>query len=69
MNAVYTISEFCAAHKISRAFYYKLSKEGRGPAEMRVGRRVLIREEAAAAWRADLEQQSATSKETLAPRR
>ena len=32
---VFTISEFCAAHNISRAFYYLLKARGEGPARPR----------------------------------
>lgn len=58
MSIVYSISEFCEAHRISKAFYYKLAKEGRGPVVMRVGRRRLITELAASKWRDDLERRS-----------
>jgi hypothetical protein len=47
----YTIPEFCQSHKLSEAFYFKLKSEGRGPLEMKVGRRRMISAEAAAAWR------------------
>jgi hypothetical protein len=49
--ATYTIAEFCWAHRISLAFYYVLRERGEGPVEMRIGARVLISMEAAAAWR------------------
>ena len=47
----YTIPEFCARHRISRPFLYKLFERGSGPRVMRVGSRVLITREAAADWR------------------
>ena len=51
-RAAYTISEFCDAHRISRAQYYNLRKLGQGPDEARAGDRiVLITNEAAARWR------------------
>jgi len=51
-RAAYTISEFCNAHRISRAHYYNLKKLGQGPDEARAGdRTVLITIEAAARWR------------------
>ena len=51
-RAAYTISEFCDAHRISRAQYYKLKKLGQGPDEARASdRTVLITIEAAARWR------------------
>jgi predicted DNA-binding transcriptional regulator AlpA len=36
-DASFTIDEFCRVEKISRAFYYKLKKQGRGPREMKLG--------------------------------
>lgn len=49
---VMSIDQFCQAHEISRQFFNKLNKTGGGPAIIKVGRRVLISTEAAAAWRA-----------------
>jgi predicted DNA-binding transcriptional regulator AlpA len=46
-----SIPEFCEAHGISDAFYYKLKKQGKGPREMKVGARTLITFESAAEWR------------------
>jgi hypothetical protein len=54
-RAAYTIDEFCAAHRISRRKFYELEEEGTGPRLMRVGSKVLISIEAAAAWRAERE--------------
>jgi hypothetical protein len=48
---VFNIPEFCEAHDISEAFYYKLKKQGEGPREMKVGARTLISSESAAEWR------------------
>jgi hypothetical protein len=48
---VYTVKEFCAAHRISINHYYVLKKKGMTPREMRVGHRNLISHDAAAAWR------------------
>jgi hypothetical protein len=47
-----TVDEFCAAHNISRTFFYELRSAGKGPASMMVGGRHLISIEAAARWRA-----------------
>ena len=47
----YTIGEFCYAHRISTAYYYKQRKLGFGPQEMILGRRRIISAEAAADWR------------------
>jgi hypothetical protein len=45
----YSVSEFCARHRISVQAFYKFRKQM--PATFRVGARVLISKEAAAAWR------------------
>jgi predicted DNA-binding transcriptional regulator AlpA len=47
----FTISEFCAAHRISRSWLYKEWKAGRGPRIKRIGSKVIITSEAAADWR------------------
>lgn len=56
----YTIAEFCAAHRISRAQYYVLKSKGRAPREMRSepNSGVRISREAAADWRRSLETQA-----------
>ena len=48
-----TVDQFCLLHNISNATYYKLRKEGRAPAVMHLGAKVLISREDAAAWRAE----------------
>lgn len=52
----YSVAEFCAAHRIGRTFFYELLKQRRAPRLMKLGRRVLISAEAAADWRAAMEQ-------------
>ena len=51
----FSVDEFCAAHGISRAMFYKLGKKNNAPRIMRVGTRTLISEEAAADWRRRME--------------
>ncbi|WBL76026.1 hypothetical protein I3J27_23685 [Bradyrhizobium xenonodulans] len=50
-----SIDEFCARHRISRRLFYKLKSEGLMPVTFKLGTRVLISREAAAAWRRALE--------------
>ncbi|WP_247316276.1 hypothetical protein [Bradyrhizobium sp. 141] len=50
-RAAYSISEFCEAHRICEAFYYKLRAAGLGPREMRILGKVTISIEAALEWR------------------
>jgi predicted DNA-binding transcriptional regulator AlpA len=45
-----TIKQFCAAHAISRAFFYKLLRAGQGPRIAKIGRKTIISDEAAAEW-------------------
>jgi hypothetical protein len=54
-RAAYTIDEWCAAHRLSRRKYYDLVEQGISPRIMRIGTRVLVSVEAAAAWRAERE--------------
>jgi hypothetical protein len=49
-RAVYSIAEFCEAHGISQAMYFKMKSQGLGPVEMRIGSRRLISFESANAW-------------------
>lgn len=46
-----TISEFCRAHGISKAFFYLLQARGQAPRVMKVGARRLISVEEAQRWR------------------
>lgn len=52
----YNVNQFCAAHDLSRSFFYDLLRSGDGPRIMRVRGRTLISQEAAAEWRAQCEQ-------------
>jgi len=54
-KAASSIDEFCAAHSISRAMFYKLLKQGNGPRLMNVGTRKLVSDESAAEWRRQME--------------
>ncbi len=51
----YSVAEFCTAHRISRAFFYKLAADGKGPSVMKVGNRTLIARDAAEQWRKAME--------------
>jgi hypothetical protein len=53
--ACFSIASFCVAHHLSESMFFKMRAEGWGPAEMRVGSRVLITFEAATRWRAQRE--------------
>lgn len=54
-SLTFSVDEFCHAHNISRAFFYKLRTRGLGPREMKIGTRTIISREAAADWRRDRE--------------
>jgi hypothetical protein len=47
----YSVDEFCTRHRFSSQLFYKLQPLGLMPATFRLGTRVLISREAAAAWR------------------
>jgi hypothetical protein len=51
----FSIGEFCRRNRISIQLFYKLKKVGMMPATFRLGARVLISKEAAAAWRRERE--------------
>lgn len=56
---MHTIAEFLELTRISRTFYYRLQARGEGPAETRIGTRVLIAKDTAAAWIKSREKQAA----------
>jgi sirohydrochlorin ferrochelatase len=58
-----TIGEFCRAHNISIAFFYRLQALGQGPRVMRLGTRRLISVEEAQRWRAERTVASASEHE------
>ncbi len=51
----YTVHNFCKAHQISKAHFYRMLRVGKGPKIIRLGARTLISAEAAAAWRKRME--------------
>lgn len=51
-----TIAEFCERNgKLSKSFFHKLVKDGKGPRLIKAGRRTLIAPGANAEWRAQME--------------
>jgi hypothetical protein len=56
VKPIYSVKEFCCQHGISRALFYKLRQEGNGPGVIKAGKRTLITNEAAEAWRRSLEE-------------
>ena len=52
----YSIQQFCALHGISIDTYFRMQRQGLGPATMKVLNRTLISVESAAAWRRAREQ-------------
>jgi hypothetical protein len=57
-RSAYTVPQFCAEHGIGRNRYFTLQNEGLGPRTYKVGKRIYISAEAAAEWRAMMEQRS-----------
>jgi excisionase family DNA binding protein len=56
---MFSVSEFCRNHGISRGTFYKLLGEGRAPKAVKIGRRTLISGEAAEEWRRRMEREAA----------
>ena len=50
-----SIPDFCRTHGISRAHFYNLRKRGLAPRTLVAGRRRLVSDESAAAWRRSME--------------
>jgi hypothetical protein len=48
---VHSIASFCEANGISITTYFVLKRQGKGPREMKVGKRILITPEAEKDWR------------------
>jgi len=55
MVLMFSVTEFCHQHGISRGLFYTLAKEGRGPRTAKIGRRTLVSHEAAEEWRRRME--------------
>jgi predicted DNA-binding transcriptional regulator AlpA len=60
MEESFTIKEFCASEKISRAFFYKLQSQGKAPRTYPLGSNRRISREAYITWRAARETRAAT---------
>jgi hypothetical protein len=60
---VFTVNEFCIAHRICRSKLYQFWKAGTGPRVMQVGQRLMISVEAAADWRREREAVSASRRD------
>jgi len=51
----FSVEQFCRAHSISRALFYIMQRDGRGPRVMKCGKRTLIARESAERWRREME--------------
>jgi predicted DNA-binding transcriptional regulator AlpA len=58
MPSMLSVPAFLVEHGISRSLFYRLIKEGRGPRITKINDRTLISAEAAAEWRARMEQET-----------
>lgn len=58
MTKVFPLNEFLREHHISRGLYYRLKRQGTAPRTMKVGRRILLSEDAIVEWRRRMEQSS-----------
>ena len=55
----YSIEDFCQRYGFSRGHYYNLKYQGKGPREMKLGRRKIITDQAAADWEQEREAENA----------
>lgn len=55
LDPSFTISDFCAAEKISRSMFYKLKKQNKAPRTYHVGTTTRISYDARQEWRRALE--------------
>jgi predicted DNA-binding transcriptional regulator AlpA len=62
MSCMLRISEFCHEHALSRAMFYKLLGQGKGPKVAKIGRRTFVSQESAQAWRRRMERETALSR-------
>jgi len=61
MTKSYTVEEFCEMHRISKALFYKLRREGNGPKVLKIGTRTIITSEYNAEWVRRMEELSPDS--------
>jgi hypothetical protein len=54
-NDVHSIESFCRSNGISITTFFALKRQGKGPREMKVGKRILITPEAERDWRRERE--------------
>jgi excisionase family DNA binding protein len=55
VKPVYSVKELCCQLGISRALFYRLLQEGKGPRILKAGKRTLITNEAAEEWKHRME--------------
>jgi predicted DNA-binding transcriptional regulator AlpA len=56
----FLIEEWCEKRRISRAYFYVLKKQGKGPRELRLGKKILITRQADLEWQRAREAEQAT---------
>jgi hypothetical protein len=59
----YTVNEFCAAERISRAMLYKIWDQGKGPRFFYIGNSRRISHQARLEWRERLEAEASSVEE------
>jgi hypothetical protein len=64
-----TIPSFCRRNAISESKYRGLKRQGKGPREIELDRRIIITEEAEADWRREREAETAEKRTAEAKRR
>lgn len=59
-----SVADFCSRHDISRQTFYALLRDGHGPNIMKIRRRTLVSDEAAAEWRTSMTAATMRTRET-----
>jgi hypothetical protein len=62
-QALKTISEFCEDKRLSRAKYFEMRRQGRGPVEARDGKWVRISPQAEERWDRERESESESARQ------
>jgi hypothetical protein len=59
----HTRLSFCTSNKISESLYHELKRQGKGPREIELNKRIIITEEAERDWRREREAETAAKRQ------
>jgi hypothetical protein len=66
---VHTIASFCESNRISPSHYFMLKRQGRGPREIELNKRIIITPEAERDWRIEREAETQAKRQAAASSR